>query len=201
MAASTAWTRSPRTQTAIRGSGEAQLTLSRQNTFWCLSGADDLKLILDTGDDVNLDAVIEQVDILHPPDGWWLDSGRWVREGWACALTREGWAVEHPQGVQLKQRFASADRCRKWVDLRVDRPGGIRGPRLRTSVPAARTLPDVRVTEEERVRAMQLAERLGLTFADFLRSAIRVVEVLHAAGELSTRPTSCGKEIVLVDRP
>jgi hypothetical protein len=48
---------------------------------------------------------------------------------------------------------------------------------------------------------MQLAERLGLTFADFLRSAIRVVEVLHAAGELSTRPTSCGKEIVLVDRP
>ena len=58
------------------------------------------------------------------------------------------------------------------------------------------TLPDVRVTAEEREHAIQLARRLGLTFADFMRSAIRVVEELETSGALIVATTPRGKELM-----
>jgi hypothetical protein len=197
MASSTGWTRSPRTQTAVRGSGKGALVLLRRDHLWFISGADGTQMALDAGTGLNLEDAVKWVDSTFPPEGWTVVSAdRWTRAEWACVRGTDGWFIEHPRGA-MRQRFSTCDRARKWVDLRVDRPGGIRGPRLRTAVPATCTLPDVRVTPEERVRAMDTARQLGLTFADFLRSAIRVVEDLHARGDLSVQPAAHGKELAL----
>ena len=197
VATSTAWTRSPRTQTAVRGTGKETHTLSRQDGMWVLRLPGGVELYLDAGGEPDLDTAIEQCDLVSPPEGWTPESSdRWTREGWACVRLENCWVVEHPRG-RMQQKFASCDRARKWVDLRIDRPGGLRGPRLRSSTPAARTLPDVRVTEAERARAINLAQGLGMTFADFLRSSIRVMDELHKEGALSVRIVSGGKEVAI----
>lgn len=168
--------------------------------MWVLRLPGGVELYLDAGGEPNLDAAIEQCDLVSPPDGWTPESNvRWSRGEWACVRLEDGWAVEHAKGM-FAQRFTSCDRARKWVDLRVDRPGGLRGPRLRAAVPAVRTLPDVRVTEAEREHAIQLSRRLGLTFADLLRSAIRIVEQLHELGELRVRPHASGDGLLELTR-
>ena len=196
VASSTAWTRSPRTYTALRGAGKSEHMLSRRDGVWILRLPGAVELVLDGGDVPNLDAAIEQADLVSPPEEWEpVTADRWTRGEWACVRGEDGWHVEHPRGP-FAQRFASCDRARKWVDLRADRPGGLRGPRLRAAVRAERTLPDVRVTAEEREHAMQLARSLGLTFADFLRSAIRVMDELHGSGELHVRVRSSGDSLL-----
>jgi len=155
-----------------------------------------VELLLESSGGTTLDTAIEQADLIFPPEDWTAESeNRWTRGAWACVRVETGWMVEHPRG-RMKQRFASCDRARKWVDLRVDRPGGIRGPRLRTDAPALCTFPDVRVTQEERGKAMKLAKSLGLTFADFLRSAVQLVDDLNAAGTFDTDATARGKKLI-----
>jgi hypothetical protein len=196
MAPSTGWTRSPRTQTAVRGLGKGAIVLLRRDHLWFICGADGSQMALNAGAGLNLEDAVQWVDTTFPPEGWTVVSeDKWTRDGWACVRGADGWYIEHPRGA-MRQRFSTCDRARKWVDLRVDRPGGIRGPRLRTDAPALCTFPDVRVTQEEREKAMKLAKSLGLTFADFLRSAVQLVDDLNAAGTFDTDATARGKKLI-----
>lgn len=186
MAPSTSWTRHPRTQTAFRGQDLSALTLRSAEGRWLLSRGSE-ELILEAGADVELEAVIAHVDFLFPPEGWTVDlPDLWRRGSWTCAKTPDGWFVSGPS-MQVKQRFLSADRARKWVDLRIDRPGGLRGPRTRESTASRRTLPDVRVTDFERAEALALAARLEATYAAVVRASLKLVQSLIAEGTLSVR--------------
>lgn len=194
MAPSTAWTRYPRTRTAFRGQGTSALTLRGVEERWVLL-REGQELTLDVGPDARLESVISLVDFIFPPESWDLDSsGIWRRESWTCAETPDGWTVSGPQ-VQVKQRFLSADRARKWVDLRIDRPGGIRGPRTRGSTPAQRTLPDVRVTEAERADALALAARLNGSYASVVRASLKFVQRLVENGELRVSTSDRGEAV------
>ena len=170
------WTRHPRNSTAFRGEGAGSLVLTKRAEGWVLYDEDQRVLTIDTSIDSTLEAAIEAVDLLYPPDGWTrLDHLTWERGEWRCVSTANGWRVQHPL-TGTRQIFLSADRARKWVDLRHDRPGGIRGPRLRSNSRASKTLPDVRVTVEERARFTGLATRLGMTFSELVRASLTYVE-------------------------
>jgi hypothetical protein len=69
--------------------------------------------------------------------------------------------------------FPSADRARRWAELRFDRSeGGLRGPKPRAGSRSAAKLPDVRVTEEERDAATATLDALGMSYAVFVRASL-----------------------------
>ena len=162
MASSTAWTRYPRNLTAFRGDGEGRLTLEGHDGRWTLTVAGGEKIVIAAEPRVGMDAVIAVVDLLGG----------------------EPSIVGATTGFEVKQHFSTCDRARKWVDLRVDRVGGIRGPRTRTAAVADRTLPDVRVTSAERSDALGLAERLGVSYSTFVRASLKLIAVLAEKGDL-----------------
>jgi hypothetical protein len=150
------------------------------------------KVHLDAEAAVSLDAVIATVDLLYPPEGWNVDDkDLWTRGSWTCRPTPSGWKVSTP-GFEVKQHFMTCDRARKWVDLRVDRVGGIRGPRTRSAAVADRTLPDVRVTEAERAAALELAKVLGVSYSTFVRASLKLISHLAESGELRVAPRDPG---------
>jgi len=174
------WTRYPRNSTAFRGAGEGALVLVRKpEGTWQLSPVGGGALTVDAPDNASMEQVIEVVDLVYPPAGWErLDHNSWQRGDWLCVHGTSGWRVQHPRH-STRQVFRSADRARKWVDLRHDRPGGIKGPRPRGNVRATKTLPDVRVTVEERERFTSLATRLNVTFSELVRRALTAVDEGH----------------------
>ena len=167
------WARYPKNSTAFRGYGEGALVLVKSDVGWRLFDEAKNELALDTSSEDGLEAVIETVDLLYPPGGWTrLDHTAWEKGDWKITLTATGWKVAHPRSAP-RQTFRSADRARKWVDLRADRLNSTRGPRCRAETRANRTLPDVRVTEAERAAALQLASELNLSFAELVRAALK----------------------------
>lgn len=178
------WARYPKNSTAFRGHGAVSLVLVKSESGWRLFDADKNELALDTAHEDQLEAVIETVDLLYPPAGWVrLDNHAWVNGEWNVSLGTAGWRVAHPR-CSTRQIFRSADRARKWVDLRATRGGGARGPRCRAETRATRTLPDVRVTEAERKDAMSLASELNLSFAELVRAALKTLRAEHAKNAL-----------------
>ena len=171
------WTRYPRNSTAFRGAGDRALVLIKKpDGLWQLSQVGGSSLTVDAPDTASMEEVIEVVDLVYPPEGWTrLDHTSWQRGDWLCVQGTSGWRVQHPKH-STRQVFRSADRARKWIDLRHDRPGGIKGPRPRGNVRATKTLPDVRVTAEERERFTSLAARLNVTFSDLVRRALTAVD-------------------------
>jgi hypothetical protein len=147
-------------------------------------------VILSAEADADLDAVIDLVDQIYLPEGWHYEtagSQRWLRPGWACEPDEQGtWRVlrtdvpgvpEGALGVPASSKtFKSADRARRWAEVRLDRTTlNLRGPRPRATQRANMTLPDVRVTESERGAAVALATRLGMSYSDLARAALDLV--------------------------
>jgi hypothetical protein len=164
-----------------------------QPTGWvCLVGTKTH--FLEASADLTLDVVIDLVDRIFLPPGW--DPGvvdgvsTWTRPGWTVWARSDGtWSVGRPvEGSAApvsttSKVFRSADRARHWAEVRLDRTNtNIRGPRPRAEKRATFTLPDVRVTEDERAAAVALAKRLGLSFSDLARAALSFIDRETAAG-------------------
>ena len=67
----------------------------------------------------------------------------------------------------------TADRARRWAELRFDRgDAGLRGPKPRAGSRASFKLPDVRVTEVERDHALSMLVTLGISYSEFVRAAL-----------------------------
>ena len=108
-----------------------------------------------------------------------------------------GWYVYRlsPSGKDRErasvQEFSSADRARRWAEVRLDRTGtNLRGPKPRAGRRSNCKLPDVRVTETERADAMRLLKDLGLTYSQFVRAALRFADsyIAHGTWEVVAGP-------------
>lgn len=182
------WSRYPKNSTAFRGYGAGSLILVKAENGWRLFDSEKNELALDVSHEDQLETVIESVDLLHPPAGWTrLDHRAWVKGEWNVSLGAAGWRVSHPR-CSTRQVFRSADRARRWAELRFDRGGGARGPRCRADTRATKTLPDVRVTEAERKDALDLAAELNLSFAELVRAALKTLRAEHAKNPLVYDP-------------
>jgi hypothetical protein len=160
---------------------------------------------------LELDDVINLVDQLFLPEGWSCevdptraDRIRWVRPGWVCWEVAAGWRVGRPRpsdGAPLAatgKTFRTADRARHWAEVRLDRTNmNLRGPRPRAQQRAVKTLPDVRVTEEERLIAVSLADRLGVSYSDLARAAVRFLDEATKNGTVSMDRTGAQSTLVL----
>lgn len=188
MGAESSWTRYPRTKTAVRGENGDRITLMQQRGQW-IAFVGKEQVVLDAGLTLDLDDAVDLVDKIYAPDGWNYEtsSGAWLRPGWSCTSDAAGeWHVYRSdvpgaqpgeEGVAASTKtFKSADRARRWAEIRLDRTTlNLRGPRPRATQRANMTLPDVRVTEAERTSAVQLALHLGLSYSDLARAAIELI--------------------------
>ena len=188
MGANSSWTRYPRTKTAVRGENGDRITLMQQRGQW-IAFVGKEQVVLDVSLTLDLDDAVDLVDKIYTPDGWSYDtaSSTWLRPGWSCTPDAAGeWRVYRSDvpGAQAGEEavvaslkmFKSADRARRWAEIRLDRTTlNLRGPRPRATQRANMTLPDVRVTEAERASAVDLASRLGLSYSDLARSAIDLI--------------------------
>ena len=188
MGAESSWTRYPRTKTAVRGENGDRITLMQQRDQW-IAFVGKEQVVLDAGIGLELDDAVDLVDRIYVPEGWDYDiaASTWRRPGWSCVQDAQGdWRVyrsdvpgaqEGGEGVPASaQSFKSADRARRWAEIRLDRTTlNLRGPRPRATQRANMTLPDVRVTEAERAGAVELAARLGLSYSDLARAALELV--------------------------
>jgi len=185
----TRWMRSNRTNTASRTDG---VTVTLSNGAWvvvCSGKTDKLKT---APVPAWMDKAIQEADEAHPPDPWTHAKGVWTSGSWVVRPDTDGWAVFRAlgDGVQRasRQSFPSADRARRWAEVRFDRSeGGLRGPKPRAGSRSAAKLPDVRVTEEERDAANATLDALGMSYAVFVRAALEWARanVLHTDGEWS----------------
>jgi hypothetical protein len=188
MGADSSWTRYPRTKTAVRGENGDRITLMQQRGQW-IAFIGTEQVVLDAGLVLDLDEAVDLVDKIYISEGWEYDgsSGRWVRPGWSCVPDSHGmWRVYRSdvpgghvgdEGVAASTKiFKSADRARRWAEIRLDRTSlNLRGPRPRAAQRANMTLPDVRVTAAERLSAVDLATRLGLSYSDLARAALDII--------------------------
>lgn len=189
MGAESSWTRYPRTKTAVRGENGDRITLMQQREQW-IAFVGKEQVVLDAGVGLDLDGAVELVDQIYVPEGWDFNPSLyvWSRPGWACRRDEQGdWrvfrvdvpgAAEGADGVPASAKtFKSADRARRWAEIRLDRTTlNLRGPRPRATQRANMTLPDVRVTEGERAEAVELASRLNLSYSDLARAALELVK-------------------------
>ena len=197
MAASTHWTRYPKTRTAVRGENGDRITLMLQRGGWvALVGTNSHYLEASTS--LSLDEVIVIVDQLFPPAGWLLEGG--ALTGVSPTWSRPGWSIwEHEAGAWYVGRvransdevavratskvFKTADRARSWVEVRLERTNmNLRGPRPRAEERAVKTFPDVRVTQAERDAAVAMSSRLQVSFSDLARAALKFIEAETAEG-------------------
>lgn len=210
MSTDTNWSRYPRTNTAVRGDSGERITIMGQRGGWvAMVGTNSV--MFDPGAEASLDDAIDVVDTLFPPPGWTrsddcrtLHAEEWSRVGWTVAKGEDGpwrvWRSASPSDdaarVQATTKtFKSADRARKWAEIRLDRTSAnLRGPRPRAADRAVRTLPDVRVTEQERADAVALAERLGLSFSDLARAALTFIKA-HTEAEGTVQLERAGTSV------
>ena len=187
MGAESSWTRYPRTKTAVRGENGDRITLMQQRGQW-IAFIGKEQVVLDVSLTLDLDDAVDLVDKIYTPAGWGYDTtlNAWLRPGWACTPDAQGdWQVYRSgvpgaqpgeAGAASTKKFKSADRARRWAEIRLDRTTlNLRGPRPRATQRANMTLPDVRVTGEERASAVELASRLGLSYSDLARAAIDLI--------------------------
>lgn len=212
MPADSSWTRSPKTKTAIRGADGDRITLTHQGHGWVvLSGSRSQHL--EASADVSLDGAIDLLDQLYPPEGWECRAAtigqgvEWARPGWVCWQDHQAlWRVgRYPRADHSTlesatgKTFQTADRARHWAEVRLDRTSSnLRGPRTRAQQRAVKTLPDVRVTEIERAAAVALAARLGLSYSDLARAALRFLDRATLDGSVSLVRAGAQSELILV---
>lgn len=174
------WVRTPRTAYAARTDG---LSVLHRDGGWFLTAAGEEVCLCNTDRTVEgLEEAIALADTRHPPAPWTCDAdGIWYTDVW-CVLPEDGaWSVYREIEDELRrassQPFASADRARRWAELRFDRgESGLRGPKPRKGTKARAKLPDVRVTQQERDHTLAMLEAMGVPYSVFVRAASAWVE-------------------------
>jgi hypothetical protein len=185
---STRWVRAPRIPTASRTDG---LSVTLDNGGWVASLNGVAKHLATPGLASYLERALVEADEAHPPAPWAFADGIWTCHVWEIRPNGDGtWGIFRTlDGVveqASRQPFTSADRARRWAELRFDRgEARLRGPKPRAGSKASHKLPDIRVTEVEKTRMLDLLGRMGIGYSDFVRAAAAWVEenVVEAAGE------------------
>ena len=152
----------------------------------------------------NIEEAIEHADQFRPPGLWAYvpDEFRWIRPSWEVRYDAEGWIVwrKNPSTFEMEQASVavhpSADRARRWVELRLERTdGNLRGPAPRAGRASTAKLPDIRVTPEEREQAFELLKQLNLSYADFVRAALAFAEDHLDGGDWQVTETDSGAKV------
>lgn len=169
------WVRSPRESLALREDGVG--VALTQGAWFVARESRPAERLRTPGLSAYLDRAIEEVDETHSPEAWARSKGVWESGLWRARPTGDGWGLfrllDGKETAATRKEFASSDRARAWAETRFDRGGaGLRGPKPRTGVRATSKLPDVRVTEEERVFAEAVLEKVGLSYSAFVRAAL-----------------------------
>ncbi len=147
------------------------------------------------------ESAIEHADRFLPPGQWGYDpeTYKWSRASWEVRYEGEGWNIwrTDPQSGEMEQASVAihptADRARRWVELRLERTeGNLRGPLPRAGKASTAKLPDIRVTPEEREEAFELLKQLGLSYADFVRAALAFAEDHLDGGDWEVIKTGTG---------
>ena len=151
-----------------------------------------------------LEDAIEYADQFRPPGLWgYVPEGfKWIRPSWEVRYEGEGWTIWRikPGEEDFTQASVavhpSADRARRWVELRLERTdGNLRGPAPRAGKASTAKLPDIRVTPEEREQAFELLKQLGLSYADFVRAALTFAEDHLDGGDWQVSKTDSGAKV------
>jgi len=170
------WRRDTKTGSALRLGDKTSLVLTDDG--WLATHKGEVHHIPAPPSGNALEEAITMTDAFHPPNGWDYKEGHWMREGWHIRPEETGWYVyrtaeEDPSRASV-QEFATADRARRWAEVRLDRTQtNLRGPKPRAGSKSTSKLPDVRVTEAEKTESKVLMERLGLTYSQFVRASLR----------------------------
>lgn len=172
---STRWVRAQQTRSAARTDGVGVLF---DQSRWVAVVQGEVHVLRTPGLGQNLERAIEDADEAFPPAPWTLVSGVWSADLWQVRPNADDtWSVFRDlDGTTVQastQLFPSADRARRWAELRFGRGcARLRGPKPRAGRKADAKLPDVRVTEEEKAHAMGVLSELGLGYSDFVRAAL-----------------------------
>ena len=188
VATSTRWVRAPRIPTASRTDG---LSVTLSEGRWVASMHGVPTVLATPGLASYLERALVESDEAHPPAPWTFTDGVWACHVWEIRPNGDGtWGIFRTlEGVVEKasrQPFPSADRARRWAELRFDRgEARLRGPKPRAGSKASHKLPDIRVTEAEKTHMLDLLARTGLGYSDFVRAAAAWAEthLVEAAGE------------------
>lgn len=175
------WVRSSRAGTAARTDG---ISVGIDRDRWVAIHPTDGTLTLSVPPlGFRLEDAISEVDAKYPPPMWTLTpEGAWQSGVWSVFQNGDlTWSVyRNIDGLMeaaSRQAFQTADRARRWSELRFDRgTSGLRGPKPRAGFTASAKLPDVRVTVEERNHTIDLIESNGLTYSEFVRAALMWME-------------------------
>lgn len=170
----TRWVRSARTTTAHRTDN---LTVTLNATSWVAVTEGKTVALPVLPIATFIEKAIEAADEAYPPAPWSIVEGVWKAGAWSVRPDASGWLVEREIGGEperaSRQTFPSADRARRWAELRFDRTEvGLRGPKPRAGSKSGAKLPDVRVTEAERHLADSVLESLDMSYAVFVRAAL-----------------------------
>ena len=180
----TKWSRVPKSASALRGD---RLSLVLTDDGWQATHKGKVHTIKAPPIADALEEAIAMTDRTLMPPGWEHDAGNWMRDGWRIQPQGSGWNIykttdENDAKASVRD-FTSADRARRWVEVRLDRTGtNLRGPKPRAGRKSNCKLPDVRVTESEKAAAMERLKELGLTYSQFVRASLQFAEE-HLAGD------------------
>ena len=170
------WRRDSKAGSALRLGDKASLVLT--DVGWRVTTKGEVHEVAAAPSISSLEEAITMADVFHPPEGWNYKEGHWFRNGWHVRPEQGGWYVYRTKDDDSErasvQEFASADRARRWAEVRLDRTGtNLRGPKPRAGRKSTCKLPDVRVTETEKSEAMSFLKELGLTYSQFVRASLR----------------------------
>jgi hypothetical protein len=175
------WVRAPRVPSATRTDG-ISLALSTREGRW-VSLVKGVPHPLSTPPAAYVfESAVDEVDRMFPPAPWSYRDGVWVADLWHVVPDGgDTWSVYRSLDGFMErasqQSFPTADRARRWAELRFDRgTQGLRGPKPRAGKKSGARLPDVRMTEEERSHILSTLESRGLSYSDFVRAAFAWIE-------------------------
>jgi len=173
------WVRAPRIPSATRTDG---ISLSIRDGRW-IAQVKGVPHPLTTPAAVYVfESAVDEVDRMFPPAPWTSREGVWIADLWHVVPNGDDtWSVyRNLDGLMERasqQSFPTADRARRWAELRFDRgTQGLRGPKPRAGKKSGARLPDVRMSEEERSNILSTLEERGLSYSDFVRAAFAWVE-------------------------
>jgi hypothetical protein len=176
------WRRDAKAATAIRGD---RVSLVLTDKGWRATAEGAVFSIEAPPFSHEMEEAIEtcdQLPALHPEGWiWWRSAREWIREGWVVRRDNDIWLVlREVKGALCPasvQEFITADRARRWAEVRLDRVGAnLKGPKPRAGKRSAAKLPDVRVTEAEKKQATQMLKAIGLSYSQFVRASIAFAE-------------------------
>lgn len=173
------WVRAPRIPSATRTDG---ISLLLREGKWIANAHGTSRELQTPPVSYLFERALEEVDETFPPPMWTHRDGVWVADLWHVVPEGDGsWSVyRNIEGIMdraSQQSFQTADRARRWAELRFDRGAqSLRGPKSRAGARSMEKLPDVRVTASEREQAILLLEQHDISYSQFVRAALAWVE-------------------------